>query len=55
MRISKYGNTFAKVDTPDWPEDVFVIKKVKNVALWTCIRKYFNSGEIIGTFYEKLL
>ena len=29
VRISKYKNIFAKGNTPNWPEEVFVIKKVK--------------------------
>ena len=28
VRISKYKNIFAKEYTPNWPEEVFVIKKV---------------------------
>ena len=33
VRISKYKNIFAKVYTPNWLEEVFVIKKVKNTVL----------------------
>ena len=29
VRISKYKNIFAKGHTPNWSEEVFVIKKVK--------------------------
>ena len=32
VRISKYKNIFAKGYTPNWPEEVFVIKKVKNTV-----------------------
>ena len=28
--ISKYKNIFAKLSTPNWSEDVFEVKKVKN-------------------------
>ena len=35
VRISKYKNIFAKGYTPNWSEDVFVIKKVKNTVPWT--------------------
>ena len=31
-RISKYNNAFAKGYTLNWPEEVFVIKKVKNTV-----------------------
>ena len=32
IRISKYKNIFAKGYTPNWSEEVFVIKKVKNTV-----------------------
>ena len=32
VRISKYKNIFAKGYTPDWSEEVFVSKKVKNTV-----------------------
>ena len=32
VRISKYKNLFAKGYTPNWSEEVFVIKKVKNTV-----------------------
>ena len=35
VRISKYKNIFAKAYTPNWSEEVFVIKKVKNTVPWT--------------------
>ena len=55
VRISKYKNIFAKGNTPNWSEEVFVIKKVKNTAPWTYVIKDLNGEEIIGTFYEKEL
>ena len=36
VRISKYKNIFAKGYTPNWSEEVFVIKKVKTSVPWTC-------------------
>ena len=30
VRISKYKNVFAKGYTPNWSEEIFVIKKIKN-------------------------
>ena len=33
VRISKYKNIFAKIYTPNWSEEVFVIKKVRNTML----------------------
>ena len=53
--ISKYKNIFAKGYTPNWPEEVFVIKKVKNTVPWTYVINNLIDEEIIGTFYEKEL
>ena len=53
--ISKYKNIFAKGSTPNWSEEVFVIKKVKNTIPWTYVINDLNGEEIIGTFYEKEL
>ena len=53
--ISKYINIFAKGYTPNWSEEGFVIKKVKNTVSWRYVLSDFNGEEIIGTFYEKEL
>ena len=55
VRISKYKNIFAKGYMPNWSEEVFVIKKVKNTIPWTYVINNLNVEEIIGTFYEKEL
>ena len=59
VRISKYKSIFAKGYMPNWSEEVFVIKKVKNTVPWTVrtvhVINDLNSEEIIGTFYEKEL
>ena len=55
MRISKYKNIFAKGYTPNWSEEVFVIKKVKNTVPWTYVINDLSGEEIMGTFYEKEL
>ena len=55
VRISKHKNIFAKGYTPNWSEEVFVIKKVKNTVPWTYVINDLNGEEIIGTFYEKEL
>ena len=55
VRISKYKNIFAKGYTPNWSEEVFVIKKVKNTVPWAYVINDLNGEEIIGTFYEKEL
>ena len=55
VRTSKYKNNFAKGYMPNWSEEVFVIKKVKNTVPWTYVINDLNGEEIIGTFYEKEL
>ena len=55
VRISKYKNIFAKGYSPNWSEEVFVIKKVKNTVPWTYVINDLNGEEITGTFYEKEL
>ena len=55
VRISKYKNIFAKGYMPNWSEEVFVIKNVKNTVPWTYVINDLNSEEITGTFYEKEL
>ena len=55
VRISKYKNIFAKGYTPNWSEEIFVIKEIKNTVPWTYVINDLNGEEIIGTFYEKEL
>ena len=49
VRISEYKNIFAKGYTPNWSEEVFVIKKFKN----TYVINDLNGEEIIGIFMKK--
>ena len=35
VRISKYENILANGYVPNWSEEVFMIKKVKNAVPWT--------------------
>ena len=53
VRISKYKNIFAKGYAPNWSEEIFVIKKVKNTVPWTYVINDLNGEEITGSFYEK--
>ena len=55
VRMSKNKNIFAKGYTPNWSEEVFEIKRVKNTVPWTYVINDLNGDEIIGTFYEKEL
>ena len=53
VRISKCKNIFTKGYTPNWSEETFVIKEIKNAVPWTYATNDRNGEEIIGTFYEK--
>ena len=48
-------NIFAKRDTCNWSEEIFVIKKVKNTVPWAYVINDLNGEEIIGNFHEKEL
>ena len=53
VRISKYKNIFAKGYVPNWSEQVFVIKNVKDTVPCTYLINDFKDEEIVGKFYEK--
>ena len=58
VRISKYKNIFTKGYMPNWSEEIFIIKKIKNTVPWTYVindLNDLNGEEIIGTFYENEL
>ena len=55
IRISKHKNIFAKGCTPNWSEEVFVIKEVNSEVPWTYVINDLNGEEAIGTFYEEEL
>ena len=55
VRISKYKHIFAKAYMPNWSEEIFIIKKIKNSVPWTYVINDLNGEEIIGTFYENEL
>ena len=55
VRISKYKNMFPKGYTPNWSEENFVIKEIKNTVPWPYVINDLNGEEIIGTFNEKEL
>ena len=52
VRISKYKNVFAKGYTPNWSEDVFVIKIFKNSVPWIYVINGLNSEKIVRKCYE---
>ena len=55
VSISKYKNIFAKGYNPNWSEEIFFIKKIKNTVPWTYVISDLNGEEILGSFYEKEL
>ena len=55
VKISKYKNIIHKGYTPNWSEEIFAFKKVKNTVPWTNVINDLNDEEIVGTFYEKEL
>ena len=55
VRLSKYKNIFTKGYTPNWPEEVFVINKIKNTFPWTYDFSDLNCEEVTASFYEKEL
>ena len=40
---------------PNWSEEIFIIKKIKNTVPWIHVLNDLNGKEIIGTFYENEL
>ena len=55
VRISKYKNIFTKGYTPNWSEEIFVIKRIKNTVPRPFVIGDLNGEEIIGTVFEKEL
>ena len=55
IRISKYKSTFAKGCAPDWSEEIFAVKKIKNTVPQTYVTSDLNGEEIVGSFCEKEL
>ena len=53
VRISKHKNVFVKSYTPNWSEEIFVVKEIKNTASWTNVINDLSGEQIIGTFYGK--
>ena len=55
VRISKYKNIFAKGYAPNWSDEIFVVKKIKNTIPWTYVISDLNGEEIVGSFYGQEL
>ena len=50
VRISKYKNIFAKGYTPNWSEEIFVIKKVKNTVPWINVIMLLMEKKLLERF-----
>ena len=48
-RISKYKNIFRKGYTPNWSEEVFVVKETKNTLPWTYVINDLDGKQIRST------
>ena len=55
VRISKYKNIFPKGYAPNWSEEKFIVKKIKNTVPWTYVISDLNEEKIVGSFHEKEL
>ena len=55
VRISRYQIIFANGYSPNWSEEILIIKKIKNTVPWTYVISDLNGGEIVGSFYKKEL
>ena len=55
MQYCDQKNIFAKGYVQNWPENVFLIKSVKNTVTRTYLKNDLDSEEIVASFYEKEL
>ena len=46
---------FPKEYTPNWSEEIFIVKKIKNTVPWTYEISDLNGEKILGSFYKKEL
>ena len=55
VRISKYKSIFTKGYMPNWTEEVFIVKEVKQTVPYTYVIEDLQGDVIDGTFYEQEL
>ena len=55
VRISKYKSILAKGCAPNWSEEVFVIKEVKNTVPWTMLLMISMVKKLLKHFMKKKL
>ena len=55
VRISKFKNIFAKVYTPNWSKEIFIVDKINDIVPYTHNLKDLNGEKIIGRFFDREL
>ena len=55
VRISKCKNIFAKVYSPSWSKEIFIVNKINDAVPYTYNIKDLNDEEIMGSFYDREL
>ena len=55
VRISKFKDIFAKVYTPNWSREIFIVNKINDTVPYTYNLKDLNDEEIIDSFYDREL
>ena len=53
VRISKFKNIFAKGNTPNWSNEIFIVDKINDIVPYTYNLKDLNNEKIIGSFYDR--
>ena len=53
VRISKFKNVFVKGYTPNWSEEIFFIKKIKNTVPCTYLINDLNGKILWAVFIRK--
>ena len=53
VRKLNYIKVFAEGYTPDWSQEVFMIKKFKNAVLWKFVTNDLNGQKNVRNFYKK--
>ena len=54
IRIWNHRNIFGQGYTPNWFEEIFLIKKVKSSVQWTYVNSDFNDEEIVERLTRKI-
>ena len=55
VRISKFKNIFAKVYSPNWSKEIFIVNEINDTVPWIYSLKDLNGEEILGSFYDRQL